>query len=1615
MQRLQATNRPTNTSPMTALQFGIKSAEEIVQESAVEMANATHNGRITSPMALNGLFDAKMGVVKGEAYCPTDGQSYLNCPGYPGHLWLTRPVYFTQYMRYIVKMLGLVCWRCSKARFDAEKYGPLLRQQTSRARRMELVCSSAVPKAKKCRGCSAPQPKAWKEVRDTVGEIQAVWAAAPRGYSQAEAAAFAAGRPTKFDPMAAFLILDRMSDETIDLVGMHPEFSRPASMVCRVLPIAPPAVRPSVEHDNGQRAEDDLTTLYVNVIKFNAQLAARLEAGAHEGEIEKCLVLLQYAVGAIHSNKFVAGSQVTQNSGKPLQSITDRHDGKRGRPRYNLNGKRVDHTARSVISGNPDIGVVELGVPLQMAMNMTVPIMVTRRNRDYLLQLVRNGPDVWPGARTVEHRGGGAFRSVGLRNALRDAIVLEIGDVVHRHLQDGDIVAFNRQPSLHKASVMAHIVRVMVRGDSFRLNLAATSSYNADFDGDEMNMHVPQTSAAQNEIRCLAIVSEQMIDASKTTPNLAFFQDNMLAVYLFSAAGLEFSLEDAMTLLSANSVLDLPRILFGEDQAEEDDAGVVGDKRARDEEEDETTEQQPTKKATTTKMNKRARDEDKTEQQQQQQQTSKPNKKPRGGASSTVPLLRSVTSREILGQTLPPISMRVKPKTGTEEVHLQNGRWLSGQTDKSAMASGSKGVLHRICNDFGKERCVRFIDDVQNLVTGWVTHHNSFSVGTGDLQLSPATLDRIDAAMESTVREVDELQTRFRLGLFENSGAWSNAVEFENQAWNIVQEGRKKVETAGLRGLAPGNRFLDMVHSGSKGNVGNVVQMAMGLCQQAISGARAPYGFTDRTLPMYTKYDDGALARGFVPRSYVRGLRPADMFIHAQAGREGLIDTAIKTSETGYIARRLRMSLEIAMVQYGFTVRDHSRRIVQFRYGDDGFNSETCEAQTLPLLEMDLGAIAMRFDLPLWGAARQTGFADMFTPEAKARLGQQEAETRRRCQQTSDFLVAARDMIVRHVFRFKAGNTVNMPVNFAAIIMEVAGQMQPLGDRLLDLTPLEAMDMVAELDEKLVVVHCGFRNPLFTACLHFWLMDPRGLLLTQRFHRAALAQVLATVELRFKQALQAPGEPVGVLAAQCIAEPTTQMTLNTFHSTGLITTKGNITRGVPRLAELLNLTDNPKKPSLTLRLLPADQHSRERALEIAYQIECLVLGAVVAVAQIVYDPDDRNTRVAADVDWLREFHAFQDQFRMDAAAAASSTSSYAAAAAAAATAAPMSNWVLRLELDARAMLDKNVSMDDVDFAVSSFLGEDGVQIAYADFNGSALVMRVRTQALVTSGRLNQTGLDTSEHLNYLKRAQTALMQNVVLRGVAGITSVTPRKVTNQVFREDGAFVKRDVWVLDTEGSNLPGVLALDDLIDVRRVQCNDVREVQQVLGIECARSTLLNEFVEVMGDIEVNYHHLSLFADRTCMTANMVAAVHGGLNSDDTGPLAKISFERHSKMSVEAAVHGEIDHMRGVTANVMCGQHGHFGTGACKILVDVDALARHTVGGDEGGMEEEQAATTAAVEYDDYGVAITNELAKLVAANAACAGAAAITNNLATIRAPDAVPQGCLDDDYKMF
>jgi DNA-directed RNA polymerase beta' subunit len=248
-------------------------------------------------------------------------------------------------------------------------------------------------------------------------------------------------------------------------------------MICQVLPVPPPAMRPSVKLDAQQRSEDDLTHIYSNIIRYNKDLADKIASNASPNVIEGLSIQLQYFIAMIVNNKVKGADSLRQRSGRPLQCIMGRLNSKNGRIRGNLMGKRVDFSARSVITGDPNLSIRQLGVPMKIAQNITKPITANDRNRDFLLKLVQNGPDVYPGAKILERKNG---ENISLRYVDRLSIKLENGDIVHRHMMDGDAVLFNRQPSLHRMSMMCHIVKIMKKGDTFRMNVGDTKPYNAD-------------------------------------------------------------------------------------------------------------------------------------------------------------------------------------------------------------------------------------------------------------------------------------------------------------------------------------------------------------------------------------------------------------------------------------------------------------------------------------------------------------------------------------------------------------------------------------------------------------------------------------------------------------------------------------------------------------------------------------------------------------------------------------------------------------------------------------------------------------------------------------------------------------------------------------------------------------------------------------------------------------------------------------------------------------------------------------------------------------------------------------------------------------------------------
>ena len=458
-------------SRIIGVQFSMLSPEEIRKNSVVEVTS--RDTYINNKPVLGGLFDPRMGVLEPGIICPTDGFTYIDTPGYFGHINLARPVFFIQHIKEIMKICKCICFKCSKLLINKKEHMHVLKMKAED--RWDYVYNTAF-KVKRCGesiedGCGCRQPDKIK--LEGLSSIYAKW----EKMKTEEGEGGNQDVNMRVTPEIVIKLFKRISDEDVSFMGFSPTWSRPEWMVCQVLPVPPPAVRPSVKHDAQQRSEDDLTHIYSNIIKINKDLSDKLAVNASPNVIEGLTVVLQYYIAMIVNNKVKGAVPMAQRSGRPLQCIMGRINSKNGRIRGNLMGKRVDYSARSVITGDPNLSILQLGVPLKIAMNITKPVTVNDRNREFLLKLIQNGPEAYPGAKILERRNGD---NISLRYVDRSSIKLENGDVVHRHVMDGDAVLFNRQPSLHRMSMMCHIVKVMKKGDTFRINVGVTKPYNAD-------------------------------------------------------------------------------------------------------------------------------------------------------------------------------------------------------------------------------------------------------------------------------------------------------------------------------------------------------------------------------------------------------------------------------------------------------------------------------------------------------------------------------------------------------------------------------------------------------------------------------------------------------------------------------------------------------------------------------------------------------------------------------------------------------------------------------------------------------------------------------------------------------------------------------------------------------------------------------------------------------------------------------------------------------------------------------------------------------------------------------------------------------------------------------
>jgi len=1021
------------------IRFALSSPSEIRKYSVAEITAPETYDEDGMPVQ-GGLMDNRLGTLEPGQKCATCGNTAPKCPGHFGHIELAEPVIHIAFVDDIHKLLISTCRACGRlllSQEEIDEYRKRLEERSSASPLLIEIISreilSKVKKAKQCYFCGRGQyeieftkPTVFHEITES-------------------------GGATRLLPVAIRERLERITNDDLKLLGYDPTSARPEWLILQVLPVPPVAVRPSITLESGIRSEDDLTHKIVDILRVNQRVRESKESGTPPLIVQDLVDLLQYHVTTYFDNEVSGIPQAHHRSGRPLKTISQRLKGKEGRFRGSLSGKRVDFSSRTVISPDPSLDISEVGVPYEVARKLTIPEKVSPWNIEFLKKLVLNGPFKHPGANYIIRPDGIKIRLDYVTDLQIHADTLSPGFIVERHLMDGDIVIFNRQPSLHRMSVMAHYVRVLPYR-TFRLHPAVCPPYNSDFDGDEMNLHVPQSEEARSEALTLMRVQDQILSPRYGGPIIGGIRDFLTAAYLLTKDDTYLTKEEFTNLALAGGV-------------------------------------QPGKEI------------------------------PKPEKTDPQPLY---SGKQLFSLFLPSdfnyvlVSKWEKSSRGAEkDVVIRNGQLISGVIDRAAIgAEESDSILHRIAKDYGTEEARRFLNSILRVLKAFITR-SGFSYGFDELELPKEVRDKISETLDESYAKVRELNAQYESGTLPETRGLSPEDALEFYIANELSRARERAGRIADKSFSVQNAGIIMARTGARGSTLNLGQMTAALGQQSVRGKRIEKGYQGRALPHFPQNDPSPDARGFVRSNYRDGLNPIEFFFHAMGGREGLVDTAVRTQQSGYMQRRLVNALEHLKVEYDLTVRDPGGNIIQFKYGEDGIDPAKSDHGKAVNLERLIDTQALSADL-------------------------------------------------------------SKPASEQVIEKAVEKYSQELNPRIRE-DLLQALKQ-SKLDSKSVEIVC------------------------QR-----------VVEL-VKKATVEPGEASGIVAAQSIGEPGTQMTLRTFHFAGV--KERDVTLGLPRLIELVDARKQPATPSMEVFLDEETRKSNEKAIKVANQIRFTKVASVVDRAEV---------------------------------------------------------------------------------------------------------------------------------------------------------------------------------------------------------------------------------------------------------------------------------------------------------------------------------------------------------------------------------------------------------------
>jgi DNA-directed RNA polymerase beta' subunit len=825
-----------------------------------------------------GLVDLRLGTCDIYLPCTTCGQNSIDCPGHFGHTVLASPVFNYGFLTHLKNILQCVCLKCSNLlveKSDVQFKKALNKKSESRFKEIKMLTKNV----NYCFHCGVPVPKIKREVKDT-GSIRIM---IERDVNNG------AGNDNNEEnnikkikesltPRYCYNILRNISDNDCYLLGFNPKMQRPEDMIIENFPIPPSIIRPTAKVDfmSASTMEDALTLKISDIITANKRVRHQIEKETVSNELstynQDIFNLLQYHIATFYDNDSVGLPRAEfKTGGRPTKSISDRIKGKLGRVRSNLMGKRVDFSGRTVITSDPYIDIDQVGIPKKMAMELTIPEEVTPYNVKYLTGLVKNGRDVYPGANFVlriNYRDGKQeIQKIDLKYR-KKTIKLNLNDIVERHSVDGDYVLFNRQPTLHKPSMMGHKIQVIDNDElnTFRMNVSVCKPYNADFDGDEMNIHLAQSIQARNELKRIANVQYQIISAKDSSPIIGCQQDTLSGAYMLTDPNVKLIGWEIANIL-CNTTSD-------------------------------------------TKFN--------------------------------IKMNKEYSGHEIFSHIIP-VGINTTKKSGDKiTLQITNGKLISGYLDKSALSFAKNSIIHFIWDKYGPIKTRKFIDDSQRLVLNYLLCRGQ-TVGFKDTVINEDVYNKIQQVITNKI-----LESKYQITQYENDVDQISLEIIEASLSAELSAVQANIGQLLMGQINIDNFFWTSAISGAKGNSTNVAQVSGVLGQNNLEGSRIKKKIEGRSLIYWHKDDDTPEARGFIKSSFLSGLKGFEFFYNAMAGREGLIDTAIKS---------ITWETPIVIIENGYPIYIEIGKWIDRLLLNNPEKIEHMKEQNMELMEIQNGSV----------------------------------------------------------------------------------------------------------------------------------------------------------------------------------------------------------------------------------------------------------------------------------------------------------------------------------------------------------------------------------------------------------------------------------------------------------------------------------------------------------------------------------------------------------------------------------------------------------------------------------------------------------------------------------